>query len=628
LRLPNRVTKTNGDYIKYIYDGTGKKLRQEVYNSTNVLQKTTDYVGGFVYENNALQFVQHAEGRAVLTGATPEYQYVLKDHLGNTRITATTKPDVTTETATLETPNLAIEQSQFLRIDNARRVQAILFDRTNGAANGYAQRLNGSTNEKYGIAKSLQVNAGDTIRAEVYAKYVDPNSSNWTGALNTLIGQIAANTAGVVVDGANYTTSTSTFPYAGLNGTSGSSGSGPKAYLNWLVFDKNFVFKTGGFMRMTTAAREYGQDVAHERLFSPTIAVAEAGYVYIYVSNEETAPLEVYFDDMKITYTKSPVVQADDYYAFGLSVSDLSFRKASAMPNQYKYNGKEEQDELGIGWIDYGARMYDNAIGRWMVVDPLAEVARRWSPYAYAYDNPIRFIDPDGMKSTDVVDAKSESKTGGQATGGMAEADGGSKGYGGERRNSYLGDDGKWHVDIYYDDYTVGASTAGVMFSSGGNTEDQEKKLKDVTDRFYRQLAETELFYTIHKERFDKEEDEMAWYNFWMEKLRFFARTIGHKKQFDIKQKGKGFHESEIGRISIFEGEEFDWTAYGNINYGYAAKMFGIPLKVALKAAGLNQVFGNGDGPIDWDNFEGLGDEYMDTEMIKMGYNFTAPWDR
>jgi RHS repeat-associated protein len=399
LRLPNRVTKTNGDYIKYIYDGTGKKLRQEVYNSTNVLQKATDYVGGFVYENNTVQFLQHAEGRAVLTGATPEYQYVLKDHLGNTRITATTKPDVTTETATLETANLATEQGQFLRIDNARRVQAILFDRTNGAANGYAQRLNGSTNEKYGIAKSLQVNAGDTIRAEVYAKYVDPNSSNWTGALNTLIGQIAANTAGVVVDGANYTTSTSTFPYPGLNGTSGSSGTGPKAYLNWLVFDKNFVFKTGGFMRMTTAAREYGQDVAHERLFSPTIAVAEAGYVYIYVSNEETAPLEVYFDDMKITYIKSPVVQADDYYAFGLSVSDLSFRKASAMPNQYKYNGKEEQDELSIGWIDYGARMYDNAIGRWMAVDPLAEKARRWSPYTYAYDNPIRFIDPDGMEA-------------------------------------------------------------------------------------------------------------------------------------------------------------------------------------------------------------------------------------
>ncbi len=63
----------------------------------------------------------------------------------------------------------------------------------------------------------------------------------------------------------------------------------------------------------------------------------------------------------------------------------------------YKYNGKELDTKKGLNWYDYGARHYDAALGRWLVVDPLAEKRFSNSVYSYTSNNPINKIDPNGM---------------------------------------------------------------------------------------------------------------------------------------------------------------------------------------------------------------------------------------
>ncbi len=90
------------------------------------------------------------------------------------------------------------------------------------------------------------------------------------------------------------------------------------------------------------------------------------------------------------------LLEESNYYPFGGSHKGYN-NVINGAHHPYGFGGKEENDELGLQWIDFGARNYDKWLGRWMNIDPLADEMRNNSPYNYAFNNPVLFVDPDGM---------------------------------------------------------------------------------------------------------------------------------------------------------------------------------------------------------------------------------------
>jgi RHS repeat-associated protein len=91
------------------------------------------------------------------------------------------------------------------------------------------------------------------------------------------------------------------------------------------------------------------------------------------------------------------IVQETHYDPWGVELSGLGYQYGGIKVNPYLYNGKEANTHAGVNLFDYGARMYDPAIGRWFVSDPLAEAAPGWTPYRYGFNNPMLYTDPTGM---------------------------------------------------------------------------------------------------------------------------------------------------------------------------------------------------------------------------------------
>jgi RHS repeat-associated protein len=128
---------------------------------------------------------------------------------------------------------------------------------------------------------------------------------------------------------------------------------------------------------------------------------------YSFAENRYIYQYKDHLGNARLSYAKKAdgsleITDKNDYYPFGLNHIGGSKSKLGSY-NNYKYNGKELQE---TGMYDYGARFYMPDIGRWGVVDPLAEKYTRMSPYTYAGNNPAIFVDYDGRDYGVHIDLK------------------------------------------------------------------------------------------------------------------------------------------------------------------------------------------------------------------------------
>ena len=147
------------------------------------------------------------------------------------------------------------------------------------------------------------------------------------------------------------------------------------------------VHKTGS----TTTTTDYCGNVVYENGVQKLLLTDE-GYVTLSDGKYHYYLKDHQGNNRVVINQSGTVEETNHYYPFG------GVFASTGNTQPYKYNGKEFDTKKGLNWYDYGARHYDAALGRFTTNDPLAEKYYSMSPYTYCADNPVKFIDPNGME--------------------------------------------------------------------------------------------------------------------------------------------------------------------------------------------------------------------------------------
>ena len=176
---------------------------------------------------------------------------------------------------------------------------------------------------------------------------------------------------------------------AGLASIPQLSGGVPQAYLRVLVFNRDSALVDQQTRQLTQAAQGN-----YERL-NLQLVLPQDGYVSAYVGSQ--SDVDVFFDDVRVEHRPGLLVQETQYDPWGLSLAGLDYSSPGIQGlNKYQFNGKERQPDLGLGWSDYGARLYNHELGLFHVLDRFADKYPGLSSYTYVAGNPINSRDFNG----------------------------------------------------------------------------------------------------------------------------------------------------------------------------------------------------------------------------------------
>ena len=263
----------------------------------------------------------------------------------------------------------------------------------------YIGKLN--TTQPLGAWKSLKVSKGDKVRLSALAYYSVSATTNNANNVRLFVLPLPNFSTTNSETGNNPSWLNAGLIFIGGGSSHKNAQNGlPKAYLRCILSDEAGT---------PLAYQEANVSVAPNMTQNLQLLyeVPINGVLQVFVGNESNT--DVFFDDVLIRHEPDLICQENHYDPWGLNLAGIE--KAGKPDNKFQYNGKEKIEEFGLGWSDYHARQMDAQLGRWWAVDPKSEKFENFSPYHYAYDNPIGVVDIDGKENIVIVGAQNRNNT-------------------------------------------------------------------------------------------------------------------------------------------------------------------------------------------------------------------------